>query len=139
MKCFEDAGYQIGKAADAISSARAWTKGWHSQAFKDSIANSRELGARIDSKYYGETAYSNYMPYYYMVLKCILLIVKGEMLSAKTFYAGYIKAKKEMKRVEVNEKVISYFKFMLFRIFIENWIVFKNNFILGKVVREKNK
>ncbi len=131
-ECLTKAGYQIGKTADALSSARAWTSGWHSQAFRDSKAESREMGVKVDPSYYGEAAFSIYMPFYYLLLKCCLLFVKDGFASAKQYFLGYMRAKKEKKRADVSPKVMAYFRFLFWRILIENVIIICNNFILSR-------
>lgn len=130
MECFVEAGYMIGQSADAISSARAWTTGWQSQSFKDSIVETRELGARVEKSYYGESAYYLYVPFYYMILRCLLLLLKKRCSTARNFYRGYSKAMKARHRIKANKKVIWYFRMILLRNIYENIIVFKNNISL---------
>ncbi len=133
IECFDEAGYLVGNSADAISAALAWTKGWESQSFKEIKAESREMGIRIDFSYYGESTYTRYTPYYYILLKCILWAIKSGIRFSYTFYKGYNTARKEKKpRIKVDNKVKRYFKLVLWRNIIENVIVLKNYHILRK-------
>lgn len=128
--CLRDAGYMIGNSADAISSAKAWTSDWESQAFTDSVADTREMGERINAEYYGGAAYYLYMPYYYICMKCLLMLIRYGTKQMRVYYRGFQNAKHKKNRIQVNKKVIWYFRLILWRNIYENFVVMKNNRIL---------
>ena len=129
-ECFEECGYIIGKSADSISSCMAWLKGWHSQAFTDAIVDAREVGFRVDQKYYGNASYYLYIPFYFIIIKVGYLIFIGKFQRAKYLFLGYIEAKKERNRGKLDKKIILYFRLLPLRIIIETLITIKNRFIL---------
>jgi glycosyltransferase involved in cell wall biosynthesis len=126
MECFKQCGYMVGYSADAISSALAWTKGWRSQSFKEIRAESREMGARFNYSYYGETAFYRHNPHYYIFLKFLLLTIRHGYRSAKEYYDGYLSAQRRKDRIDLPPAVVSYFHSILFRNITENWIVIRN-------------
>lgn len=136
--CFREAGYRIGNSADAISSALAWTLGWQSQAFVDAKVESREMGIRVDKSYYGKAAYYLYMPFYYILGKCILLVIRSGVDSALTYIKGYRLAKKEGIRIKIENRVKWYFRLILWRNIVESIIIF-NNFLMLKSFNPKSK
>jgi glycosyltransferase involved in cell wall biosynthesis len=133
IDCFDEAGYIIGNSADAISTALAWTKGWESQSFKEILAESREMGTRIDPIYYGKSAYYRYTPHYYVLMRFFILLFRSGFNSAFTTYRGFLSAKKnKLPRIVIDNKTINYFKLLLWRNIVEYFIVYKNYKILKK-------
>jgi glycosyltransferase involved in cell wall biosynthesis len=136
MECFNDAGYMVGNAADALSSALAWTRGWESQSFKEIRAESRVMGKRTNPQYYGETAYYRYNPHYYIFMKFFVMVIRSGFIEARDYYRGFLNAKKKKIRANVDRKVKFYFRTILFRNIIENLIVLKNYRAIKKKIKE---
>ena len=137
-ECFEECGYIIGKSADAISSAMAWIKGWNSQSFTDAIVDAREVGTRVDPKYYGNAAYYLHISFYFIIIKCIYFTIIGKFSRAKYLFLGYIEAKKKKDRGKLDKKIICYFRLLPIMILIENIKVMRNRLILW-YIKLKNK
>ncbi len=129
-ECFEKCGYIRGKAADALSTAFAWRKGWQTQSFRDSLAESRETGVRVRTTYYGETAYYRYVPLYYVIIKCLLQTLIGKYKVSKIYLSGYILAMNKKDRKKISIEIIRYFRLLPLRILIENLIVARNKLII---------
>ncbi len=130
-ECFNECGYIVGNSADALSTAYAWTKGWYTQSFHDSVAEARESGSKGDHRYYGKSAYYRYVPLYHVILKSFFFILMGKLRMTKNYFCGYVEAMKEKKREKINnKKIIKYFKLLPLRILIENIIVLRNKLII---------
>lgn len=123
--CIRETGYRPGLSADSISSANAWSCGWHCQGFTDSIAYARQMGKRVDHSYYGEAAYYLGIPQWYVLLKSLLLFSRSSKESAEKYIQGYKSAKKNNNRIK-DKKVSSYYKNIVIRNILETIIVSNN-------------
>lgn len=131
-ECFSDVGYCIGMSADAIMSAKAWMSGWYSQSFKFCRVLSRQICTRTDYSYVGKSAYFRYVPFYFVIMKALCLLVTGKKMEATKYCRGYFEAKKCFERGKLSPKIKTYFRFLPIRILFENVIVIKNRFCYRK-------
>lgn len=127
VSCFDEAGYRVGKSADSISSALAWIKGWHCQAFGDSEAITREMGKRVDQTYYGEAAYYLHMPEYYVILKCLSWLLRTDSENMVQYMRGYHKAKRKGLLADFEKPLVRYYRYLPIRYMIETVIMVINN------------
>jgi glycosyltransferase involved in cell wall biosynthesis len=132
-ECLRDAPYVVCTSADAVSAARAWTAGWHCQAFPDSVAVTRDYGVRSDPKYYGGSAYKLHMPYHYFFMKFLWMCCRDGRAFAWAFFQGYHEARKDAKRVSLPPEVSRYFHQLLWRNMVENRIASRNMRTLRKL------
>jgi glycosyltransferase involved in cell wall biosynthesis len=117
IKCFNDSPYEIGMSADSISSVKATLNGWKVRSFNEAIAYSRKAGSRYISTYSGLSAYYRRMPFYYVMFKSILLILKGNPKKATGHMLGYLKGLIYKEKRLNDPQLIKYFKNILFRKF----------------------
>lgn len=135
--CFDNTGYIICKSADAVTSAMAWTSGWHSQSFKDAIVYSREVGSKADPLYYGKAAYYLYYPLYFIVIKCLYWLLLGRFNTAKNYFLGYFRGVTNRKRANINNSIKWYFRLIILHIILENIIVIHNNIQIACIFNQK--
>ncbi|MEW6158981.1 MAG: glycosyltransferase family 2 protein [Verrucomicrobiota bacterium] len=136
-ECLEQAAYSVAKSADAISSARAWTKGWSSQAFVDSHAETREMSVRVDPRYSGASAYYFYMPFYYLIGKCLVICLREGRQAAWDFYRGYVDEARSGSRIKAEPEVIAYFQWLIWRNIYERLVVLRNLLALQRQSRKQ--
>ncbi|MBI1178554.1 glycosyltransferase [bacterium] len=134
-ECLAAAPYQVTTSADAVSAARAWLAGWHCQAFPEASATTRELGAKSDPLYYGRSAYRLYMPYWYCLLKCLLLMLRANGSAARNFYQGYRDAARGAGRAPVPAPVARYFQWRVIRNLREQVTVWNNLRLLRRAAQ----
>lgn len=125
-ECFDEAGYITGKSADAISSALAWTKGWHVRSYLQCLVSSREVGKRTDHRYYGSSAYNLRIPELFIRVKSILYKATGRKQMGNGLIQGYLEAKRNGNHDNLPPEVIRYNKYLPFRILIETIISLSN-------------
>lgn len=128
--CLEAAPYQSGYSADAISTAKAWSKGWCTQSFADAKAITRFLGSKTNPEYYGDSAYKRYIPLYMVVARVVLYTVLGHGHQVRGFLRGYLNARKVGQRMELEPYLVNYYRMLPLRIIIENIIVLRNELVL---------
>jgi glycosyltransferase involved in cell wall biosynthesis len=117
IECFENSPYEIGLSADSISEAKAILNGWKVKSFSDAIVESRKTGSRYVSFYSGFSAYYRYLPFYYVFVKSLLFVFKGEFGKSYGLFVGYIKAYFSKAERIKNEELKKYFKQIAFRKF----------------------
>lgn len=115
ISCFENSPYEVGLSADSISGAKAILNGWEVMSFTNAIVESRKAGSRYISFYSGLSAYYRFIPFYYILSKSILYIIKGKFGKSYGLLFGYIKAwLTKAERLE-NEELKKYYKNVFFR------------------------
>jgi glycosyltransferase involved in cell wall biosynthesis len=124
--CLRAAPYCVSTSADAVSAARAWSAGWHCQAFRDCRAVSRQMGDRIDPKYYGASAYRLHVPFTYFVLKSMVMLVRDGPAATRSFCRGYLEARAKKTRQALPPHTADYFRQLPWRNLVETLIVYRN-------------
>jgi glycosyltransferase involved in cell wall biosynthesis len=138
-QCLQEAGYFMTKSADAVSSASAWCRGWHNQAFADALADTRPVGVRADPKYYGRSAYERFIPIYYMLLKSCALTMEEGFRFARDYFRGYMDARRRRIRAQLNLELRTYFRFLPVHYAWESLIVLRNQLHLARARRKDSK
>lgn len=87
--CFVEAGYIIGPSADTLSLAKAKLCGWSAYVADGAVFEARDVGTRVDYRYYGKSAHFRGNTALYAMARVAKFLVGGHYGKARAFGAGY--------------------------------------------------
>jgi len=88
--CLNDAGYPIGPSADSLSAIKATSRGWAVEVVPYARAEAREVGARVDYRYYGRAAYFRGESVLHCLLRTIKHMAALQPRAGLLFFLGYM-------------------------------------------------
>ncbi|PWW81198.1 hypothetical protein CR164_11705 [Prosthecochloris marina] len=114
-ECFDQSSYIVEISADAVSSARARMMGWKVRSFDSAFVISREVGAIHGYEYYGRSFYSRGVPYYFVVLSMIKVLLFSRNKKRVTKVLRGYKNAKEKKVEKISDPIaLKYYKNYLY-------------------------
>lgn len=90
--CFLECGYYVGPSADALSVSAAELKGWQCEAARHIQYTCREVGKKVDYKYYGKSAHFRGIPPTYAALKSLVYLLKLKPRKSLSYFLGYFES-----------------------------------------------
>jgi glycosyltransferase involved in cell wall biosynthesis len=115
IECFLDSGYIVAPSADTISACKAMLNGWQVKPVRSLKVVSRQLGSRVNYKYYGYSWYFRGHTPLFAVIVAAKLIFLGEFRKSKEFINGFFGSLFQ-KKDRINDKeILDYYKNHLFR------------------------
>jgi glycosyltransferase involved in cell wall biosynthesis len=93
--CLSDTGYEPTISQDAVSEARAIMMGWRVRSFPDTSVETRKRGAKFGYSYYGRSAYVRCVPYWYVLLGAIKMLLTKRPKDASDYLKGYRSARSD--------------------------------------------
>jgi glycosyltransferase involved in cell wall biosynthesis len=115
IECFLDSGYIIAPSADTISACKAMLNGWLVEPVSSLKVISRQLGSRVNYKYYGYSWYFRGHTSFFAVLVATKLILIGEFRKSREFVIGFFGSLfKGNARIE-DDAIITYYRSHLSR------------------------
>jgi glycosyltransferase involved in cell wall biosynthesis len=90
IECFLECGYIKGPSADSLSLAKAVAKGWKAFPCKTASYKCREMGRKVNYRYYGYSAYYRGVPLIRILMKSVKLAVKLRIIEAWKYLTEYL-------------------------------------------------
>tara|TARA_R110002050_G_scaffold229625_2_gene365219 strand:- start:783 stop:1646 length:864 start_codon:yes stop_codon:yes gene_type:complete len=112
---FEQSGYIVGPSADALSLAKAISKGFIARPLSSLTYECREMGSRSRYDYYGYSSYYRGETFLHSILKSIKLLAVGEISNSILFLRGYWGAFWARKPRLEDEELREYFRGAILR------------------------
>lgn len=114
--CYKEAAFYYGLGADRTTQFRAEILGWKTEVIDDVHFVSRNLDARADYKYRGESDYYNGCTFLYVILKSIFLLFRNPQKTGR-YLTGYLEFYFKNHEKNSDIKILDYNKKNLRRVF----------------------
>jgi biofilm PGA synthesis N-glycosyltransferase PgaC len=88
--CLKQAGYIVAPSADVLSAAKASISGWTVRVTPGAVTQARQQGDRVDSAYYGHSAYYRGETLLHCLLRMLALVLRMHPGRAYRFGSGYL-------------------------------------------------
>lgn len=92
-ECLHDTGYEPTISQDAVSEARAIMLGWRVRSFPEAAVTTRKRGAKFGYAYYGRSAFLRGVPFWYVLLGGLRMLLNRRSKDASDYVAGYRQAR----------------------------------------------